>query len=334
VSKLLRTIPQALWEQTPNNVYRTDLTTARFAELELLRANAVEFKEICRINYGAQISSMEPGLFKRAEYLAKDDAGMADPKEFYEGSNMRPFGMSWDGYYVDMGPRAEMYGPRTPGFFENDKLSVRHISGDYDTFVAWVDEDHYYTDHVIHAVPWYSLKDERNAKGKLVYEVAAEQEATSRRYPLFYLLGILMSRPAMELYAELYATGSLQGAFSHVYPDMVKGLPIPKLNQAPDEPPKDWQRRLIAQARGGRHSRASVWRAFRTRGELAAVLAAAAQARQKLEMGRAERRADFLDFMQLHSEAGDGGGARRWRRRRRRPSSSRPSARTWSRSRR
>jgi hypothetical protein len=53
--------------------------------------------------------------------------------------------------------------------------------------------------------------------------VTSEQEATSRCYSLFYLLGILMSRPAVELYAELYATGSLQGAFSHVYPDMVTG---------------------------------------------------------------------------------------------------------------
>lgn len=309
MTRQLSTIPQALWARTPRNVFRTDLTTERFEELELLRANAVEFKDICRINYGAQISSKEKGGFKRARYLAKSDVGMADPKRFYEGSNMRPFGMTWGGDYVDMGKRTEMYGPRTPGFFENDKLSVRHISGDYDSFVGWVDEDHYYTDHgVIHAVPWNALQNETNANDEKAYRITAEQVATSQRYPLFYLLGILMSRPAMELYAELYATGSLQGAFSHVYPDMVKGLPIPKLHQAPGEAPDGWEQTLARSASSDRHSRASVRRAFKTRAEIAAALAAAARERQELEIGRGLRRYDFVDFMQIHS------GGWRWKR--------------------
>ena len=220
---------------------------------------------------------------------------MAAPQKFYEGSNMRPYGMTWGGYYVDMGARAEMYGPRTPGFFENGKLSVRHISGDFDSFVAWVDEEHYYTDHgVIHAVPYHVIKAEA------AYTVTAEQESVSERYPLFFLLGTLMSRPAMELYAELYATGSLQGAFSHVYPNMVKGLPIPKLDQAPPEAPKDWFSELAAESQGGRFSRAAVRRAFATRAEVAAVIASAARRRQEVEQRRGQRRQDFIDFMQLH----------------------------------
>jgi hypothetical protein len=300
VTKRLRTIPQALWERTPNNVYRTDLTTERFTELKLLAQNAVEFKAICRINYGAQISSKEKGGFKRAEHLSKRKADMVAAKRFYEGSNMRPYGMRWDGMYVDMGRRDEMYGPRTPAFFENDKLSVRHISGDADTFVAWVDEERYYTDHgVIHAVPWHALKGEKD--GEAAYGVTEEQEAVSLRYPLFYLLGVLMSRPARELYAELYATGSLQGAFSHVYPDMVKGLPIPKVAKAPGEAPANWFAKLAAQAPSGRHSRASVRRAFPSRDKLVAALTAAARRRQELELHRDTRSKDFLDFMQIHS---------------------------------
>ena len=111
-----------------------------------------------------------------------------------------------------------------------------------------------------------------------------------------------MSRPALELYAELYATGSLQGAFSHVYPDMVKGLPIPMLRKAPGDAPRDWFSRFAGQASGERFSRAGVRRAFGSdRDQIAAVLSAAAERRQQLEFARGRRRNDFLDFMQIHS---------------------------------
>jgi TaqI-like C-terminal specificity domain len=296
VSEPTRKIPQALWERTPSNVFRTDLTTDRLETLERLRGNAIEFKDICRINYGAQISSKTKGAFGRDRYLAKGRTGMEDPKKFYEGSNMRPFAMLYDGVYVDMGRKEEMYGPRTAGFFESDKLSVRHISGDFDSFVAWVDKDHYYTDHgVIHAVPYHALKKEP------IYKITEVQKVTSMRYPLFYLLGILMSRSALALYSELYATGSLQGAFSHVYPNMVKSLPVPKLNEHPGDEPDDWFDRLAKEAKIGRLSRTAVGRALRTRSEVAAALTGAARRRQEREFEREKRRRDFVDFMGLQT---------------------------------
>lgn len=296
MTKQAGTIPQELWARTPNNVFRTDLTVRRFEELQRLRENAVEFGTICRISYGAQISSKEKGKFGRKQYLAQSSAGMKNPEKFYEGSNMRPYGMTWDGYYVDMGHREEMYGPRTPSLFENDKLSIRHISGDFDSFVAWVDTEGYYTDHgVIHAVPFFELKNEA------YYRVTEEQEGLSRRFPLFYLLGILLSRSALQLYAELYATGSLQGAFSHVYPEMVKGLPIPELAECPGDAPEGWFARLDGESSKGRLSQAAVRRVYKDRGEIAAVLAAAAERQQELEVEAGERDRDFLDFMQLHS---------------------------------
>jgi hypothetical protein len=296
VNAILGTIPQELWVQTPQNVFRTDLTTRRFEELQRLRRNAIELREICRVNYGAQISSKEKGAFGRDRYLSRKPDGMAAPKKFYEGSDMRPYAVTWDGYYVDMGPQKEMYGPRAPSLFESDKLSIRHISGDFDSFVAWVDTEHYYTDHgVIHAVPFESLAEED-------YEVSAEQVENSRRYPLFYLLGILLSRPALELYAELYATGSLQGAFSHVYPDMVKGLPIPELKERPGAAVEDWFAGLDHELSKGRLSVAAVRRVFAQRDQVAATLVAAAEKRQDLEARRERRNNDFLTFMRVRGD--------------------------------
>jgi|GEM_PF-5749259 len=296
MTEVLREIPQALWGETPGNVFRTDLTTKRFEELNRLKKRAVAMGSVCLISYGAQISSKKKGAFGRDQFLSKDPARMAKPKRFYEGSDMRPFGMTWDGTYVDMGHSEEMYGPRTPQFFAAPKLSIRHISGDSDTFVTWVDEDGYYTDHgVIHAVPYCALSQDAP------YDITDEQRDRAALYPLFYLLGIIMSRPARELYAELYATGSLQGAFSHVYPNMVKGLPIPKLKKAPEDAPEGWVQQLEELGARGKISRTAIKRVFRKRSEMSSGLTAAARERQRLEGERQKRELDFATFMQIHS---------------------------------
>jgi TaqI-like C-terminal specificity domain len=282
-------VRQSLWERTPENVFRLDLTEDRARELESLWDQAVAFGDICRINYGAQVSSAERGGFGRDRYLAKSAEGMADPRKFYEGSEMRPFGMTWGGQWLDWRPE-EFYGPRTETLFTSEKLSVRHISGDADTFVAWVDTHGYFTDHgVIHAVPYHIAAVEPS------YRVTPEQAERSVNYPLFFLLGVIMSLPVLRYYAELYATGSLQGAFSHVYPNTLKALPIPRLDSPPSDVPPDWRTR-IDQALTTR----AAARAFPNRREASAVLAAVALHRQELEMGRHKREEDFRAFVVAH----------------------------------
>jgi hypothetical protein len=90
-------------------------------------------------------------------------------------------------------------------------------------------------------------------------------------------------------YAHLYATGSLQGAFSHVYPDTVKALPIPILTEPPPDPPTDWWDRVRESCPGGNLSRQAMRRAFRSRGELASVIGAIAERRQQVEARREKR---------------------------------------------
>jgi TaqI-like C-terminal specificity domain len=295
-----RSVLQALWEQTPDNVFRVDLTQTRADELNALLAHSVPFGDVCRINYGAQISSKEPGAFGRDKYLAMSQTGMRDPRKFYEGGDMRPFWMEWRGRWVDWRPEL-FYGPRTPTLFENHKLSVRHISGEHDTFVAWVDEGRYFTDHgVIHAVPYHV------AAAEPAYKVSPEQTERSRKYPLFYMLGVVMSKPILQYYRELYATGSLQGWFSHVYPETVKGLPVPELHEEPVEPPDGWNAK-VESATAARSIR-RLLSSFASRGQVAFGLAATARRRQDLERVRVGRERDFLDWLTAH------GVAWRWQR--------------------
>jgi hypothetical protein len=297
-----RTVRQALWRQTPYNAFRTDLTQERADELAALLQHSTLFGDICRINYGAQISTPEGAADEahkgKATRLGPSSDGMENPKKYYDGDAMRPYGMTWPGTYLDYSPNPRvMYGPRKLALFENDKLSIRYVSGDSDTFLAWVDLDHYYTDHlVIHAVPYHAVQGEPS------YRVSDEQAERSRQYPLFYLLGVIMSLPALRYYAELYATGSLQGAFSHVYPDTVKALPIPILRSLPQEPPDDWWDRGRDLVSGGRRvSPTAIRRAFKKRSVVASVLAAAAERRQEVEGRRATRADAFIAFMDSRS---------------------------------
>src|SRR5947208_10025961 len=142
--KIVKTVPQQLWSRTPRNVFRLDLTTARFEQLMRVERAGILLGDVCYIAYGAQISSSEKGGFGRGKYLARNSNGMKCPKRLYEGRDMRPFAIVDKGLWLDYRPD-EMYGPRTPQFFNSPKLSVRYVSGDYDTFLAWVDEGGYYT---------------------------------------------------------------------------------------------------------------------------------------------------------------------------------------------
>jgi hypothetical protein len=292
-----KSVSQALWGRTPRNVFRLDLTSERFEQLQALWRWAIPLGDVCRINYGAQISNAKGAKveFGRDRYLGRDATNMGEPKRFYEGSDMRPWGMKWPGIYLDWEPHESFYGPRTLGFFESRKLSVRHISGDHDSFVAWVDEDHYLTDHgVIHCVPYHLLLDAKK------YRVTAEQAARSRCYDIYFLLGVVMSRTLLSYYAELYATGSLQGAFSHVYPNTLKELPVPRLDSPLGSPASDWSDRLRAAVGGGRFDRAALRAGFPAREDAAATIAAAARRRQELEASRSEHAVDFMDFMHAH----------------------------------
>ena len=192
-----------------------------------------------------------------------------------------------------------MYGPRTRAFFESPKLSVRYVSGENDSFLAWVDEEaHYYTDHlVIHAVPWHFLGSTDR------YLPTPEQLERSRMMPLWFLLGSLMSDSVVSYYRELYATGSLQGDYSHVYPETVKLLPVPRLDEPPAEAPPEWQERLRDLPRG---QRAAEWlgRRFGDRSTVASVVAAAARRRQEIAFALLELERDFVDWM--HATVGGG----------------------------
>ena len=218
------TIPQQVWRNAPEHRIQYDLTPRVLAWLSAIRSRSLPLRDICYVSYGAQLSSKEKGGFKRATFLALTERNMQNPKHFVEGSDMEPFAAHWRGRWVDWRPD-EIYGARFPELFTSPKLLIRHISGDQDRIVAAFDPairptDALYTDHgVILAVPFRHLRHLRQG--------AAEDHSDAvAHFDPWYLLGCLSSRLVSRYYALMYATGSLQGDFSHVYPAAAKQLPI------------------------------------------------------------------------------------------------------------
>ena len=115
-----------------------------------------------------------------------------------------------------------MYGPRVPELFESPKLIVRHISGDNDTLISAVDYSGYYCDHgLILATDYKNLKPEDQTKFK-GYDMIEDHDYTPE-----FILGVLNSKLMSFFYRNVYATGSLQGSYSHVYPKHVRDFPLP-----------------------------------------------------------------------------------------------------------
>ena len=218
------TIPQQIWREAPEHRFRHDFTPAILSWLSAVRKRSLLLRDICYVSYGAQLSSKEKGGFKRERYLGSSDEGMQNPKRFVEGSDMEPFAVHWRGRWLDWQPE-QIYGARFPELFTSPKLLIRHISGDEDTLVAAFDpaldpERALYTDHgVILAIPYQHLNGLRQG-------VSDEAMDLARRFDPWYLLGCICSRLVSRYYDLMFATGSLQGEFSHVYPAAAKQLPI------------------------------------------------------------------------------------------------------------
>ena len=169
------------------------------------------------------MSSKKKGEFGKQYLLTKEPKG--NPKKFFEGKDLSRFRIRYRDLKLDYIPQI-MYGPRVPELFESPKLIVRHISGNNDTLISTVDYSGYYCDHgLILATDYKTLKSEDRTKFK-GYAIIEDHNYTPE-----FILGVLNSRLMSFFYRNVYATGSLQGSYSHVYPKHVRDFPLPNFKE-------------------------------------------------------------------------------------------------------
>ena len=215
-------IPQSMFYENVGYQIRHELSEDEFEILEKMEGT-LRLGNICYVNYGAQVSSKEPGEFGKDDVVS-DTQEENDWKKFFEGNDLSRYRIEWDNLYLDYRPN-EMYGPRSPELFESDKIVVRKVSGLDDSIIAALDDEGLYCDDgLVLATPY------ENIRGSGLDETFDGYESIEKDYELGFLLSVISSSIETFYYKMRLATGSLQGGYSHVYPQHVRQLPIPSIS--------------------------------------------------------------------------------------------------------
>jgi len=214
----LNSIKQLDWNNLFQNQFRYEMDSTSLDIISYINKSKVRLGNIYYVNYGAQISSKEKGKFGKRYLLEKEPKD--NPKKFIEGKDLSRYSIRYRGLYLDYLPKI-MYGSRVPELFESPKLITRHISGENDSLIFTIDRTGYYSDHGLILSTDYNNLNDDNRTTFSNYRINSKH-----KYQIELLLGLLNSKLLSFFYANVYATGSLQGSYSHVYPQHVRNFPI------------------------------------------------------------------------------------------------------------
>ena len=193
-------------------------------------ANSIRLGQFCYVMVGASTHSKDRKSFTKADIVSTQEIGNA--KRFIDGKNLRRYDIDWDGRYIDY-RQDEMYGPRFPELFESEKIVVRDVTGANEQLIVSYDNSGFYCDNLIVCVTHYENVEHTTAKTDF-----KGYDRISPPYPsLSYTTALLGSSLLTWLFRIYFATGTLQGSYSHTYPQQVRAMPIRRINftTAPNE---------------------------------------------------------------------------------------------------
>jgi hypothetical protein len=188
----------------------------------------IQIGQFCYVMVGATTHSKEEGTFTKSDIIAHLPKGNA--KRFFDGKNLSRYQIQWDGRYIDYRP-SEMYGPRVPALFESPKVLVRDVTGANEQLIVSYDDAGLYCDHLVTCVTYYE-----NVENTGVQTSFEDYPRIQSPYPsLLYVTAILASKLMTWYFREVFATGTLQGSYSHTYPQQVRAFPIPRASSSPND---------------------------------------------------------------------------------------------------
>jgi hypothetical protein len=140
-------VVQARLRTLPENMLRIDFTEEVAALVEKIQQRSIRLGDLTYVNYGAQMSSKQKGGFGK-EHVLRNSKKTATCRKTIAGRDLYRYRPAWSGKYVEWALAPEMYGPRTPWFFEKPKLMIRDITGTH-RIEAALDRSGLYCDHTI-----------------------------------------------------------------------------------------------------------------------------------------------------------------------------------------
>jgi hypothetical protein len=193
------------------------------------------------VNYGAQVSSKKQGGYKKNEVVTSNKKGNA--KKFYEGKDVQRWHLRYRDLWLDYRVK-DMYGPRDPKLFEQDKIAIRKVSDKNHVIAATFDETKMYTDDGVVLIVPYSTLNNTNLQASF-----EGFEQMSSELDLKYVLAHLLSKLEGFYFRKRFATESLQASTSHTYPASVRGLVIKALPNKEQQPFIKLVERILAAKR-------------------------------------------------------------------------------------
>ncbi len=208
--------------------------------------NGVPLDSICYVTIGMVVNAHEDlaqGAFTM-EDLVQDSRDATHPKRFVEGKHLGmwlPTTHRWLEWGTDRAPA--LFRRKTfPEIYNRpEKILVQRSPGP-DPKCCYDDQHLHFTESTVSFILWHSLHGVRNNSLKKAARYLGEKpqrpdlpkreelEATSRRFAVKYLLGVMNSASAREFLRANRRSNI------HLYPDDWKKLPIPDVSPAQQQP--------------------------------------------------------------------------------------------------
>ena len=226
------------WLVGPTNQFRPTTSRAELSEiLNRIDELSIRLGQYCYVMVGATVHSKDGVTFKKGDVVSKTPIGNA--KRFFDGKTLQRYEIRYDGRFLDY-RRDEMYGPRVPELFDNPKIVVRDITAKNEKLIVSYDDEGLYCDHLVTCVTYYKNIEDTSAQA----DFEGYPRITSQLPDLPYTLAIIASSLIAWYFREIFATGTLQGSYSHTYPKQVRDFPIRRISFTTPAPERA---RLVAE---------------------------------------------------------------------------------------
>ncbi|MCF6171376.1 MAG: BREX-1 system adenine-specific DNA-methyltransferase PglX [Bacteroidales bacterium] len=219
-------VPQQFFKTLKNTTFKTTVKAKDIKLYQELNKGSYKLGELMCINVGvvAHSKSDSPIKFKKDDviYNSYQDGF----KKYIIGSNLSRYSLVFDNQFIDYNSNAEYFHrPKFKLLFENEKIIVRRTSGNNNSIIGYYDNEEYYSnDSMTHLIRWdkhvldYQKPDKK-------WHINIDDEINIQ-----YILAIICSKLMTYYFSKFLSTDTLQGAYSSIYPEDLRDLPIKKNN--------------------------------------------------------------------------------------------------------
>lgn len=220
-------VPQDFYKKLKNASFKTNVIETDIAVYNKLYDNSSKLGELVCLNVGvvAHSNASSPKKFTKDDVIY--DEYKDGYKKYITGPNLSRYSVFFDNQYIDYDSNINFFHrPKFKLLFESEKIIVRRTSGNHNSIIAYYDDQQYYSnDSMMHLIRWNNnVLNYQKPENKWTINLEDEFE-------LKYILVILCSKLSTYFFSKFLSTDTLQGAYSSIYPEDLREIPIKKVSK-------------------------------------------------------------------------------------------------------